>query len=65
MEVETVKKTQMVATLEMENLGKKSGDKHVIINNWIKDIEDRILSIEDTLEDIDTMVKENTKHKNS
>jgi hypothetical protein len=33
MEVETVKKTQMVATLEMENLGKKSGDKHVIINN--------------------------------
>ena len=60
MEVETIKKTQVEANLEMENLGKKSRITDVSITNRIQEIEDRILGIEDTIEDIDTSVKENS-----
>jgi hypothetical protein len=35
-EVETIKKAQMEANLEMENLGKRSGDTHASINNRIQ-----------------------------
>jgi chromosome segregation ATPase len=55
-EIETIKKTQMEANLEMENLGKRSGIK-------IQEIEERLSSVEDTVEEIDTTVKENSKHK--
>ena len=64
LEVETIKKTQMEATLDMENLGKRSGTIDVSITIKIQEIEERISGIEDTLEDIDTTVKENTKQKN-
>jgi len=53
----------MEATLEMENLGKRSGATVASINNRVQKIEGRISGIEDTLEDIDIMVKENPKHK--
>jgi hypothetical protein len=58
-EVETIKKTQMEANLEMENPGKRSGIRDVSINNRIRiqEIEDRISGIEYTLEEIDTTVK--------
>ena len=46
----------MEANLEMENLGKRSGTIGVCITNSISDIED-------TLEDIDTTVKENSYDK--
>ena len=36
MEVETIKKTQMEANLEMENLGKRSGITDVSITNRIQ-----------------------------
>jgi uncharacterized coiled-coil protein SlyX len=62
-EVETIKKTQMVANLEMENLGKRSEITDVSITNRIQEIEERISGVEDTVEEIDTTVKENSKYK--
>ena len=60
-EVEIIKKTQMEANLEMENLGKRSGITDVSITNRIQEIEERISGVEDTVEEIDTTVKENPK----
>lgn len=56
-------KTQKEATLEMDNLGKWSGATGASITNKIQDIEERVSGVEDTIEDIDTSVKENTKCK--
>jgi hypothetical protein len=53
----------MEANLEMENLGKRSGIIDVSITNRIQEIEGRISSVEDILEETDTTVKENSKHK--
>ena len=58
MEVETIEKTQMEANLEMKNLGKRSGITNVSITNRIKEIEERISGVEDTVE-IYTTTKEN------
>jgi hypothetical protein len=41
-EVEITKKSQMEATLEIENLGKRSGITDVSITNRIQEIEKRI-----------------------
>ena len=38
--VETIKKTQMEANLEMENLGKRSGITDISITNRIQEIEE-------------------------
>jgi uncharacterized coiled-coil protein SlyX len=59
-EVETIKKKQMEANLEME--GKRSGITDVSITNRIEKIEERISSINDTIKEIDKTVKENLKH---
>ena len=40
MEIETIKKTQMEATLEMENLGKRSKVTDASITNRIEEIEE-------------------------
>jgi uncharacterized coiled-coil protein SlyX len=53
----------MEATLEMDNLGKKSRDTDTTITKRIQEIEERISGIEDTVEDINTSVKEYTKCK--
>jgi predicted nucleic acid-binding Zn-ribbon protein len=42
MEVETIKKSQRKTTLEIENLGKKSGAIDARITNRIQEIEQRI-----------------------
>ena len=63
MEVEKIKKTQKKTTLEIENLGKKSGAIDASITNRIQEIEERISGAEDTIENIDTTVKENAKCK--
>ena len=65
MEVETIKLTQMEAknVLEMENLGKWSGITDVSITNRTQEIEERISGLEDTEEEIDPTLKENSKHK--
>jgi hypothetical protein len=47
----------MEATLEMENLEKRSGITDVSITNRIQGIEERISGVEDTIEDIGTSVK--------
>ena len=60
-EVDTIKKTQSEATLEMETLGKKSGTIDANIRNRIQEMEERISSAEDSIENIGTTIKENAK----
>jgi hypothetical protein len=61
MEGEKVKKTQSETTLEIETLGKKSGTIDVSINNRIQEMEERISDAEDSIENMDTAIKENAK----
>jgi uncharacterized coiled-coil protein SlyX len=63
MEVDTIKKSQRETNLEIENLGKKSGVIDVSITNRIQEIEERISGTEDTIENINTTIKENAKCK--
>ena len=64
-EVETIKKTQRETSLEIENLGKKSGAIDASITNRIQEIEERISGAEDSIENIDTTVKEMQNAKGS
>ena len=61
MEIETIKKSQKEKTLEIENLRQRSGVIDASITNRIHEIEERLLDAEDTIENIDTTVKENAK----
>ena len=61
--LETIKKSQRETSLEIENLGKKSGAIEASINNRIQEIEERISGAEDIIENIDTTIKENVKCK--
>jgi Flp pilus assembly protein TadB len=63
LEVDTIKKTQSETTLEIENLGKKSGTIDASISNRIQEMEERISGAEDSIENIVTTIKENTKCK--
>jgi predicted nucleic acid-binding Zn-ribbon protein len=63
MEVETIKKTQRETTLEIEILRKKSGTIDACISNRIEEIEERISCAEDSIESMDTTIKENAKCK--
>ena len=63
MEVEAIKKSQRETTLEIENLGKRPGIIDANITNRIQEMEERILGAEDTIENMDTTVKENAKCK--
>ena len=60
-EVETTKKIQRETTWEIENPGKKSGDIDTNINNRIQEIEERLSDAKDTIETMDSTVKENAK----
>jgi uncharacterized coiled-coil DUF342 family protein len=62
-EVDTIKKSQTEATVEIETLGMKSGTIHASISNRIQEIEERILGAEDSIENIGTTIKENGKCK--
>jgi hypothetical protein len=62
-EVDTIKITQSEATLEIEILGKKSGTIDVSIGNRIQEMEERISGAEDSIANIGTTIKENTKWK--
>jgi len=62
-EMETRKKSQSETTLKRENLGKRSGVIVPSITNRMQEIEDRISGAEDTIENIDTTIKDNEKHK--
>jgi wobble nucleotide-excising tRNase len=61
MEVETIKKTQRETIVWIEILGKKSGTIDVSISNRIQEIEERISGAEDSIENMDTTIKENAK----
>ena len=63
MEVETIKKSKRETTLEIEDLEKKSGNIDASITNRIQEKEERISGEEDTIENIDTTIKENVKCK--
>jgi chromosome segregation ATPase len=63
MEKETIKKSQRETTLELENLGKRSGLIDESITNRIQEIEETTSGTEEIIENIDTTVKENAKHK--
>jgi hypothetical protein len=63
MDVETIKKSQRKTTLELENLRKRLDVIEASITNRIQEIEERISGAEDTIENINTTVKENAKSK--
>jgi cell division protein FtsL len=63
LEVETMKKSQRGTTLEIEILGKKSGTINSSISNRIQEMEQRISGAEDSIENMDTTIKENAKCK--
>ena len=63
MEVETIKKAQCEATREIKTLGKKSGIIDASISNRIQEMEERISDAEDSIESMDTTIRENAKLK--
>jgi hypothetical protein len=63
MEVERKNKSRRETTLEIENLGKKSGVIDAGFTNRIKVIDERISGAEDSIENIDTTIKEKAKGK--
>ncbi|KAL6030403.1 hypothetical protein STEG23_017091 [Scotinomys teguina] len=58
-----MKKTQTEGILEVEKLSKRTGNTDASKPNRIQETEDRIFNAEDTIEEIDPSVKENTKSK--
>jgi hypothetical protein len=60
-EIEAIKETQTEDILEMENLGKRRGTTDAGMTNRIQEMKERIWGVEDTIEEIDTSVKENVK----
>jgi chromosome segregation ATPase len=62
-EVDTIKKTQSEATLEIDTLGNKSGTIDASISNRIQEMEERISGAEDSIKNISKTIKENTKRK--
>ena len=63
MERETIKKTQTEGILKMNNVGKSIGTSDASITKRIQEMEERIWSIEDTIEEMDISVKENVKYQ--
>ena len=62
MEIGTIKKPQRETTLELENLKPyRSGVRDASITNRIQVVEERISGAEDSIENIDTTIKENAK----
>ena len=47
----------------MENIGERTKTTKTSIINIIQEMEERISGIEDTIEEVDTSVKENVKYK--
>ena len=64
-EVDTIKKTQSEATLEIETLGKKSGTIDASISNRIQEMEERISGAEDSIENIGKQSKKMQNAKRS
>jgi hypothetical protein len=58
MEIEAIKETQIEGILEMKNLVNRTGTTDVSITYRLQVIEERISGVEDTIEEINTSVKE-------
>ena len=63
MEIEVIKKTQTKWILETENQGKQAGSTDVSITNRMQVMEESISGVEDTREEINTLIKENANSK--
>jgi hypothetical protein len=55
-EVETMKKAQRETTMDIETLGKKSGNIDMSISNRIQEMEEKISGSEDSIENMDTTI---------
>ena len=64
-EVETIRKSQRETTLDIENLGKKSGVIDGSINQRIQELEERISVAEDSIEKLPQHSKKMQKAKSS
>ena len=64
-EIETIKKIQAEGIIETEVMRKWSRTTNASINSRIQEMEERTLSAEDTVEEIDSSVKENIKSNKS
>jgi hypothetical protein len=60
-EVDTIKKTQGERMLDIETLGKKSGTIDASISNRIQEMKERISGAEDSIENMGTTIRENSK----
>ena len=60
-EIKEIKKTQTKGTWEIESLGKRLGTTETSITNRIQEIEERISGAEDTIKEIESLIKENSK----
>jgi len=63
MEIQAIKKEHMEKTLDIENQRKRQGDIDTSITNSTQEIEERISEEEDSIEIIDSTVKDNVKRK--
>jgi len=61
MEIEAIKKEHRETTLDIEHQRKGQGAVDTSITNRIQEIEERISGAEDSIEIIDTTVKDNVK----
>jgi predicted nucleic acid-binding Zn-ribbon protein len=57
-EIGTIKKSQVEVTLEMENLGRRTGDTESRVIKRIEEMEEKISDIEDNIEEMDISSKE-------
>ena len=58
MEIEALKKTQSERMLEMQTLKKRTGTTDKNITNRMWEMEERILVVEDMIQEIETSIKE-------
>jgi BMFP domain-containing protein YqiC len=63
MDIEVIKKIQSKGILEVEKLGKRTRTTNASITNRIQELEERISGMRETIEEIDTSIKENVKSK--
>ncbi|EDM11615.1 rCG65930 [Rattus norvegicus] len=63
MEIEAIKKEHMETTLDIENQKKRQGAVDTCFTNRIQEMEERISGAEDSIEIIDSTVKDNVKQK--
>ena len=64
-EMEAMKKTQNEGRLDMENLGKRTETTESSLTYRMQEIEERISDSEESIEKINSLIKENSKCKNS